>query len=122
MVAISSSLLKMFEIAKKPRMENANVDIEDLQKSGTELTDLAVYASTKHKEPNEYDFEEGYFNEDRFLFRANSPGSHIYFTFKSENGCKIKVVLRYASLKYRVPSLGGQNVKSNDVDIEKRVH
>jgi len=63
------------------------VEVEGVGKSGTELNDLAVYVSTKHKEPNENDFEEGYFNEDKFIFRGNSPDSHVYFTLKSERGC-----------------------------------
>lgn len=91
-------------------------------KAANELTDLAVYVSTKHKEPNEDDFEEGYFNEAKFAFRANNSGKYIYFTLKSEKGCKCNIVLRFSGLKYRVPSMAMANISSNDGEVEKHVH
>ena len=57
--------------------------------------EFAVYVSTTHREPSEEHHECSYIEQDKFAFVCNNTDEWIYFTLKSEYGCKIKLRLLF---------------------------
>ena len=85
-----------------------------------EIQDLQLYVSTTTKEPCEStQATTRYLNQKVVIFSTNGvQDPWIYFTLKSENGCKMKVSVEYlGEFALKTKRFGGQ--QDDDDEREK---